>query len=245
MSFIVVIPSRFASSRLPGKPLEVIGDKPMIAHVVDRASESAASKVIVATDDERIEQACVSSGIDCCMTSAEHQSGSDRIAEVINTYQIADDAIIVNVQGDEPFISARLINEVAQILSDSSDAVMSTAAHMIEDPEEIENPNVVKVVFNKNNEALYFSRSTIPYAREDRLSPVWRHIGIYAYRAGFLKRYSELPSSDMEVTESLEQLRVLDAGEKILVQSVDYDTGFGIDTPEDLAKARAYYAKSS
>lgn len=238
MSFIVVIPARYASTRLPGKALAEIAGRPMVAHVVDRANESGAERVIVATDDERIARALDNESCEVCMTRADHQSGSDRLAEVVEKLQIADDAVVVNVQGDEPMIPGRLIDQVATALNLADDAVMSTAARQIEDQATLEDPNVVKVVFARTGRALYFSRAPIPYARDVRIADAWHHIGIYAYRASFLKRYHQLVESSIEQTESLEQLRVLDNGNDITVEAVDYDTGVGVDTPEDLERVR-------
>ena len=239
MSFIIVIPARFASTRLPGKPLLDIAGKPMIAHVVERAIESNADRVIVATDDQRINDALQNTDCEVCMTRADHESGSDRLAEVVEKLNIDDHAIIVNVQGDEPLIPARLINQVAQSLANQSAAVMSTAAHLIDDQEEIQNPNVVKVVFDQFGKALYFSRSVIPYDRDNSGITAWRHIGIYAYRAEFLKRYHLLKVSALEQNEKLEQLRVMDNGESIMVETIDYDSGIGVDTQQDLDRVRA------
>ena len=238
MKFVVVIPARYQSSRLPGKPLADIAGKTMIERVVDAAKTSDAMQVVVATDDHRIEEAVKQFDGEVCMTKVDHVSGSDRIVEVVEKYAFSDDVIIVNVQGDEPFIPGKLINQVAKTLIDSPEAVMSTASHAIHDEEDINNPNIVKVISNQKGLAMYFSRSPIPFAREQREQIVQKHIGIYAYRAGFLKRYNELPVSKIEATESLEQLRVLDQGEHIAVCEIDYDVGIGIDTPEDLEKAR-------
>jgi 3-deoxy-manno-octulosonate cytidylyltransferase (CMP-KDO synthetase) len=236
MSFTVIIPARYASSRLPGKALVDILGKPMIAHVVDRARESSASRVIVATDDQRIAEAV--SALDCevCMTRADHQSGSDRLAEVVKKLKIEDQEIVVNVQGDEPLIPGKLIDQVAKALEIAGDAVMSTAASAIDNQSDIENPNIVKVVFSRSGRALYFSRAPIPYARDQRVANAWHHIGIYAYRGSFLKRYHQLSFSTMEQTENLEQLRVLDNGDSIMVETVDYDTGIGVDTAQDLVR---------
>ncbi|RBP50828.1 3-deoxy-manno-octulosonate cytidylyltransferase [Arenicella xantha] len=243
MSFTVVIPARYASTRLPGKALADIGGKPMIEHVVDRANESEATRVVVATDDERIANALEAIDCEVCMTRADHLSGSDRLAEVVQTLDFSDQDIIVNVQGDEPFVPSQLINQVANALSQSSTAAMATAAKPLVDEQEIINPNVVKVVFAQNGDALYFSRAPIPYARNDRQASAWHHIGIYSYRAGFLRSYHNLLPSNMELTESLEQLRVLDNGYKIVVETVDYETGVGVDTPEDLENARKLFAR--
>lgn len=238
MSFIVIIPARYASTRLPGKPLQEIAGKTMIEHVVDRANESAATRIIVATDDQRIVDVLHSVDCEVCMTRVDHESGSDRLTEVVEKLNIDDQEVIVNVQGDEPLIPAKLINQVAQSLTNQPKAVMSTAAHLIDDAEEISNPNVVKVVFDQLGRALYFSRSTIPHDRDHSGSNVWRHIGIYAYRAEFLKRYHLLKPSALEKSEKLEQLRVMDNGETILVETIDYDSGIGVDTQEDLDRVR-------
>ncbi len=243
MTFTVVIPARYDSTRLPGKVLADIAGKPMIAHVVERANESQAHRVIVATDDQRIADSLNNSECEICMTRADHQSGSDRLAEVVQVLSIVDDEVIVNVQGDEPCVPGKLINQVAASLSSGNDAVMATAAKQIIDPADIDNPNVVKVVFARNGKALYFSRAAIPYSREARAANAWHHIGIYAYRSGFLKRYHQLHSSNIETSESLEQLRVLDNGETIMIEIVDYDTGIGVDTQEDLERARLLLAK--
>ena len=242
MSFIVIIPSRFASTRLPGKPLADIAGKPLIAHVVDRANESDAARVIVATDDQRIASALETYNCEVCMTRVDHQSGSDRLAEVVDSLGIADDQIIVNVQGDEPAIPPRLVNEVAASLQGAPQAVMSTAAHAIKSAKDFENPNVVKVVIDQTGKALYFSRSPIPYSKDSDFSQAWHHVGIYGYRAEFLKRYAQLQPSSLESGESLEQLRVMDNGEQIMVQKIDYDAGVGVDTPADLERARSLLA---
>lgn len=238
MPFIVVIPARYDSNRLPGKVLADIAGKPMIAHVVDRAHESSASRVIVATDDQRIADALDGLNCEVCMTRSDHESGSDRLVEVAEKLAFDDDDIVVNVQGDEPLIPGALIDQVAAALDIAGDAVMSTAAKAIENEADIENSNVVKVVFSHAGKALYFSRAPIPYARDERYTSAWHHIGIYAYRASFLKRYDQLVRSAMEQTECLEQLRVLDNGNSIMVETVDYDTGVGVDTAEDLEVVR-------
>ncbi len=242
MTFSVVIPARYASTRLPGKALADIGGKPMIQHVVDRANQSAADRVIVATDDARIADVLRDADCEVCMTRADHVSGSDRLAEVVTLLGLSDDEVVVNVQGDEPLIPSRLIDQVAESLARARHAVMSTAAKAIEDDADILNPNVVKVVFARNGQAMYFSRAPIPFARDERTASAWHHIGIYAYRAGYLRRYPELPASAIETTESLEQLRVLDNGDAIMVEQVDYFTGIGVDTPQDLERARAMLA---
>ena len=238
MSFIVVIPARYASTRLPRKALLDIAGKPMIAHTVACAKKSNASRVIVATDDKRIEDALADIDCEVCLTKEEHESGSDRLAEVVDKLQIADGEIVVNVQGDEPMIPAKLIDQTAVALINHPMAVMSTAAHLIIEPTDINNPNVVKVVFNQQGKALYFSRSVIPYDRDQIGATYWRHIGFYAYRAEFLKRYDQLKPSNLEQIEKLEQLRVLDNGESIMVETIDYDSGVGVDTAEDLQRVR-------
>ena len=241
MKFTVVIPARYASTRLPGKAVLDIAGKPMVAHVVDRASESSAYRVVVATDDQRIVDALTKYQCEVVMTRPDHESGSDRIAEVVAKLDLADDDIVVNVQGDEPLIPGYLIDQVASKLSCTPKAVMSTAAIKIQRPEEIQNPNAVKVVFNRLGEALYFSRSAIPFPRDGGVANVYRHIGIYAYRSGFLKRYHSLHESQLEQVEKLEQLRVLDNGEKIMVEVVEHDTGIGVDTQEDLDAVRSHF----
>jgi len=239
MSFSVVIPARFASTRLPGKMLADIAGKPMIAHVVDRAQESAARRVIVATDSDAIAAALANAECEICMTRENHETGSDRLQEVVQKLDMPDHEIVVNVQGDEPLIPGKLIDQVAQALLADSQASISTAAKLLEDTSDIENPNIVKVVFSHNGRALYFSRAPIPFARDERIAPAWHHIGVYAYRAGFLRNYDKLLESSIERTESLEQLRAMDNGHIIRVESVDYPTGFGVDTPQDLAKVRS------
>lgn len=241
MSFTVVIPARYASTRLPGKAILDIGGKAMVAHVVDRANESSAHKVAVATDDQRVADALEDCECDVVMTRADHESGSDRIAEVVTKLDLADDEIVVNVQGDEPLIPGKLIDQVAAKLNSAPHAVMSTAALKITDSEEIQNPNAVKVVFNKRGEALYFSRSPIPFSRDGDLADVYRHVGVYAYRSSFLKSYDRLQESQLEQVEKLEQLRVLDNGETIMVEVVEHGTGVGVDTQADLDVVRALF----
>jgi len=210
----------------------------MVEHVVDQANKSQAQRIVVATDDERIQQALSQADCEVCMTRADHQSGSDRIAEVVETLNFDNEDIVVNVQGDEPMIPAQLIDEVANALAAQTHAVMSTAAHLIDQADDVENPNVVKVVFDQGGNALYFSRSAIPFDRDGGGREAWRHIGIYAYRCGFLKNYHQLAPSALEQSESLEQLRVLDNGESIVVQTIDYDSGIGVDTQDDLDRVR-------
>ncbi len=247
MEFIVVIPARFASMRLPGKPLALIGDKPMIQHVYERCRLANANRVVIATDDVRIAEAATEFGAEVCMTDANHQSGSDRLAEVCKTLKFSDDDIVVNVQGDEPFISPLNIEQVALGLANSQ-SKMATLSTPITSDEEVFNSNVVKVVSNNNNEALYFSRAPIAWQRGSfeqqqvkDLSHCQRHIGIYAYRAGFLADYVKLPTSTLEQLESLEQLRVLENGYSIHIEQAKEVPGIGIDTQEDLAQAQTTY----
>ncbi|OUR71963.1 3-deoxy-manno-octulosonate cytidylyltransferase [Methylophaga sp. 41_12_T18] len=246
MSFKIVIPARYNSSRLPGKPLLDIAGKPMIQHVFERAQESAASEIIIATDDVRIEQAAKNFGADVCMTQAEHPSGTDRLAEVAITRQFANDDIIVNVQGDEPCLPAALINQVARDLEQHQDADISTLYSQINQEKQIFDPNVVKAVMDNNGYALYFSRAPIPWMREhfNRDSslppelPHFRHIGLYAYRASFLKHYSELAPCIIEQEESLEQLRAMFYGKKIHLTAAEISSGHGVDTADDLVAVR-------
>jgi len=249
MSFIAIIPARFASSRLPGKPLADINGKPMIVHVMERALESGADRVIVATDHPDVVAAVEAAGGEVCLTRADHQSGTERLAEVIERYGFADDDIIVNVQGDEPLIPAIIVRQVAENLA-SCDAGMATLAVPIESAEEAFNPNAVKVVMDAKGYALYFSRATIPWERErfakskEQVGDCFlRHIGIYAYRAGFVRRYVTWEPSALEQIELLEQLRVLWYGEKIHVAVAKAIPSVGVDTPEDLARVRAIFAK--
>ncbi|HDZ8847716.1 3-deoxy-manno-octulosonate cytidylyltransferase [Aeromonas veronii] len=249
MSFVVVIPARYASTRLPGKPLADIHGKPMVQHVVEKALQSGADRVIVATDDERVQQALQSTGVEVCMTSPDHQSGTERLAEVCRHYGFAADTIIVNVQGDEPLIPPAIIRQVADNLA-AATAPMATLSVPIQDTEEAFNPNAVKVVTDKDGYALYFSRASIPWDR-DRFAKsheqigdhYQRHIGIYAYRAGFIQRYVDWAPSVLEQVEALEQLRVLWYGEKIHVAQALEAPPVGVDTQADLEKVRAFLAK--
>jgi 3-deoxy-manno-octulosonate cytidylyltransferase (CMP-KDO synthetase) len=245
LRFKVVIPARYASTRLPGKPLLNIAGKPMIAHVCERAQEAYAEEIIVATDDERIFQAVYDLGIKAVMTRPDHQSGTERIAEVAQHCGWAGSEIIVNLQGDEPLIPPATIREVAFALAGQKQAGIATLAAKIIDSEEIFNPNAVKVVLNKAGYALYFSRAPIPWERDtfgqpDRKPsgrmPYLRHIGLYAYTVDFLNRYCSWETSSIELVESLEQLRILWNGEAILVKTVDKTPEAGVDTPEDLMR---------
>lgn len=244
MSFTVVIPARFQSSRLLGKPLADIHGKPMIQWVYEQAIQSGADQVIVATDDTRVEQAVRQFGGQVCMTSAEHESGTERLAEVVERMGIADEHIIVNVQGDEPLIPPAIIRQVADNLA-ASQAPMATLAVEITAQEEVFNPNAVKVVTDQQGYALYFSRATIPWDRDSFATeekgikqPLLRHIGIYGYRAGFINTYVNWQPSVLEKIECLEQLRVLWYGEKIHVDVAREAPPAGVDTPEDLELVR-------
>jgi len=236
---IVVIPARYASTRLPGKALADLRGKSLVQRVYECAQQSRANRIIIATDDERIEQVARNFGAEVCMTSSEHTSGTERLAEVIELLKIDGNEIVVNLQGDEPLMPGALINQVGDTLA-QFDAPMATACHEIDKLEEISNPNVVKVVTDANGYALYFSRATIPYLRNNpdpgKLLPgtFYRHIGIYAYRAEFMKRYVSWPPCAIEQYESLEQLRVLWYGERIAVCEAIETPGPGIDTQEDL-----------
>jgi 3-deoxy-manno-octulosonate cytidylyltransferase (CMP-KDO synthetase) len=246
--FIVAIPARYGSTRLPAKPLRQIEGVPMVVRVAQRALQAGASQVVVAVDDQRIADALTGLGVDICMTRSDHASGSDRLAECAAHYAWADDAIVVNLQGDEPFAPAAGIRAVAQALS-GDEAPMATLATPIIDAEELFDPNVVKLVRGADGRAMYFSRAPLPWARDafatDRQalpsgSPFLRHIGIYAYRAGFLARYAALPRTPLEQTESLEQLRVLEHGHAIAVRLSPEPFPPGIDTLADLERAEQW-----
>ncbi len=248
MSFIVVIPARFGSTRLPGKPLLDIAGQPMIQRVWARACDSAASRVVIATDDERV-AACVRGfGGEVCMTRADHESGTDRLQEVAMQLDLDDDAIVVNVQGDEPLIPPLVIDQVARNLALSERAGIATLSKRIHDRDEIFNPNAVKVVVDGSNHALYFSRAPIPWDREgwnaagDEIGPAtgeWlRHIGIYAYRVGFLHRFVQWPLGFLERTEKLEQLRAMENGVAIHVDEACAEIPAGVDTADDLERVR-------
>ncbi|MGI0152439.1 MULTISPECIES: 3-deoxy-manno-octulosonate cytidylyltransferase [Idiomarina] len=244
MSFTVIIPARYASTRLPGKPLAMIGNKSMIQRVYERAAAAGAAEVIVATDDQRIVDAVEAFGGRAMLTSSAHNSGTERIAEVIEYLAIADDHVVVNVQGDEPFIPPEIIRQVADNLANQKQAQMATLAVPIHNLEEVTSSHAVKVVTDVNGYALYFSRAPIPYERDGlcrarlgELADYRRHIGIYAYRAGFVWRYVEWEPSPLEQIESLEQLRVLWYGERIHVAEAIASPPAGIDTPADLARA--------
>ena len=247
MDFTVIIPARMASSRLPDKPLADIAGLPMVVRVALRAAQSQARQVVVAADDARIVAACEAHGVQAILTRQDHVSGSDRLAEACQLLNLNGDALVVNVQGDEPLIPPELINDVARVLAERPEASMGTAAHAIHDLAEFSNPNVVKVVMDARQMALYFSRAPIPWWRDGQTteglralpSPApLRHIGIYSYRASFLQQFPQLPPAPIETLESLEQLRALWHGHRIAVHVNDAAPGPGVDTPEDLERVR-------
>ena len=240
-SFTVVIPARLASSRLERKALADLGGKPMVVRVAERSAQSAANRIIVATDAQEIESVCKAANLEVMMTREDHPSGTDRLAEVALQLGLNDEAIVVNVQGDEPLIPVDLINQVANTLQSKPHCAMATAAVAIHDQSEITNPNAVKVVISKNNEALYFSRSAIPFDRNHTSPIYYRHLGIYAYRTGFLKAFSNLAISPLEQAESLEQLRALWHGYAIAVHITPESPPPGVDTQADLDRARQFF----
>jgi 3-deoxy-manno-octulosonate cytidylyltransferase (CMP-KDO synthetase) len=244
-AFKVVIPARYASTRLPGKPLLDIAGKPMIAHVCQRALEADAEQVVVATDDQRIFDTVTALGIQAVMTNPNHQSGTERLAEVAQILGWSAETIVVNLQGDEPLIPPAYIRDVAEALASQSQAGIATLAAKIHDAEEVFNPNAVKVVLDKNGYALYFSRAPIPWDRasfpddynpQTASLPHLRHIGMYAYRVSFLQDYCNWQPSTLESVESLEQLRILWHGEKVLVKVVEKTPEAGVDTEADLLR---------
>lgn len=249
MSFVVIIPARYASTRLPGKPLVDINGLPMVVHVLNKALASGADRVIVATDHPAVAEAVTAAGGEVCMTREDHNSGTERLAEVIDACQLADDTIIVNVQGDEPLVPPAIIRQVAENLSQASSG-MATLAVPVTEAEEAFNPNAVKVVTDHQGYALYFSRATIPWDREHYAASrdtigdtLLRHIGIYAYRAGFIRRYIRWQPCALEQIELLEQLRVLWYGEKIHVDVALETPQVGVDTQADLERVREILAE--
>jgi 3-deoxy-manno-octulosonate cytidylyltransferase (CMP-KDO synthetase) len=248
MSFIVVIPARYASTRLPAKPLKDIAGKPMIQHVYERARESDAREVIIATDDVRIETVAKQFGAKVCMTSANHTSGTDRLQEVVAQLKLSDDEIVVNVQGDEPLIPAAVINQVANNLANMASASMATLSEPIHSLADFRNPNIVKVVSDTHGKALYFSRAPIPWPRDHFANsnvqelpenfPAQRHIGIYAYRVGLLNKFVTWQPAPLEKIESLEQLRVMWNSEVIHVAEAIVAVPGGVDTEEDLQRIK-------
>ena len=250
MSFTVLVPARLQSTRLPRKILADLGGVPMVVRVAQRAALSQAARVVVAADDAEIVLACQTHGVDCVLTRADHATGSDRLAEACTLLNLADDHIVVNVQGDEPLIDPGLVDACAGLLVAQADCVMSTAAHAIEDADEFRNPNVVKLVRDAQGRALYFSRAPIPWWRDGYAQGIQslseplplRHVGLYAYQVRFLKRFPSLSASPLEAIESLEQLRVLWHGERIAVHVSESRPGPGVDTPEDLDRVRRLFA---
>lgn len=248
--FVVLIPARLSSTRLPNKPLADLAGLPMVVRVAQRAQQSGASRCVVAADDEQIVQACEAHGVPVLLTGQHHASGSDRLAEACELLGLPDEALVVNVQGDEPLIEPALIRAVAIELQQRPDCVMSTAAHPLTTMADFLNSNVVKVVLDQARTALYFSRAPIPWWRDgmgsaslEQPGPLpspapLRHVGLYGYRAGFLRRFPQLQAAPLERLESLEQLRVLWHGERIAVHISEHAPGPGIDTPEDLARVR-------
>jgi 3-deoxy-manno-octulosonate cytidylyltransferase (CMP-KDO synthetase) len=254
MAFTVLIPARLASTRLPNKPLADIAGVPMVVRVAQRVAQGLAkpARIVVAADHPSIVQACAGFGVEALLTRVDHASGSDRLAEACDLLGLRDEDIVVNVQGDEPLIDPALVQAVADLLIGQPSASMGTAAHAIERIEDFQNPNVVKVVLNAAGMALYFSRAPIAWWRDGfaagmtelaQPAPL-RHIGIYAYRAGFLRRFPTLAQAPIEITEALEQLRALWHGYQIAVHTSATAPGAGVDTPEDLARVRAIFASA-
>jgi 3-deoxy-manno-octulosonate cytidylyltransferase (CMP-KDO synthetase) len=257
VSFTVIIPARYASSRLPGKPLADIGGKPLIQHVYQRAKQCSARQVIIATDDQRIQKVATEFGAEVCMTADSHRSGTERLNEVVDTYQFAADEIIVNVQGDEPLLAYQNIDQVANMLLEQKKIPVATLCSRITTAEDVFDPNIVKVIKDKNDVAIYFSRAPIPWDRNTFATvfdsagaskidisltnidyPYLKHIGIYAYRAAFIAEYLAYSHTSLETTEALEQLRILENGNNILVKEAGFDPGIGVDTEKDLEKVR-------
>ena len=253
MSFIVVIPARYESSRLPGKPLmEIMLGKTMIQGTWEQAKKSGADRIVVATDNQQVKTVCESFGAEVCMTKQEHQSGTERIAEVVEKLHFSDQDIIVNVQGDEPMLPSELIHQVAEGLEEQPSINMASLCEPIDDVETVFDPHAVKVIRNQQNLALNFTRAPMPWSRDTfegnpSLPENWlykRHIGLYAYRAGFIKQYVNWQECQLEKVERLEQLRVLWYGEQILVLDALMDAGVGVDTEQDLQRVRALLSTS-
>ncbi len=252
--FTVLIPARLASTRLPGKPLADIAGLPMVVRVARQASRSGALRCVVAADDARIVQACAAHGVQALLTRSDHASGSDRLAEACEQLGLHDEAVVVNVQGDEPLVEPALIDAVAALLAARPEASMGTAAHPVDSADDHANPNVVKVVLDASGLAQYFSRAPIPFARDHAPGQAWwqagapggfaplRHIGIYSYRAGFLRSFPQLAPAPTEQLEQLEQLRALWHGHRIAVHVAQQAPGAGVDTPQDLARVRTLLA---
>lgn len=240
----IIIPARHASTRLPGKPLLDVAGKALIERVYDRARASGAASVAIATDDERIRAAAEAFGARVVMTAAGHRSGTERLGEAIGKLGLGPEEIVVNLQGDEPLMSPALLLQVARALEEDPSAVVATACHRLRDEAEFRNPNVVKVVRDAAGRALYFSRAPIPFPRDAGAAlDAFRHIGLYAYRAGFVARYCGWPPCPLEAIEHLEQLRVLWHGERILVIETEEAPEAGVDTPEDLERVRKIFGK--
>ena len=253
MSFTVLIPARLASTRLPNKPLADIAGLPMVVRVAQRAALSRASRCVVAADSPAIVQACREHRVQAVLTRSDHLSGSDRLAQACGLLGLGPQEMVLNVQGDEPLIEPALINAVAELLAERQDCAMSTAAHPIKSLDEFVNPNVVKVVLDAQDTALYFSRSPIPCGRDSEGRAWWlesncqdppplRHVGLYGYRVGFLQQFPHLAQAPLEKLESLEQLRALWHGHRIAVHVCDHAPGAGVDTPEDLERVRQLLA---
>lgn len=236
MSYKLVIPARYASTRLPGKPLKQLHNQTMIEHVIDKALKSNADEVVVATDDERIRNIVTHKGVACEMTSVDHQNGTERITEVVLNKAWSSDTIVVNLQGDEPLMVPALLDQVATMLKDDTEAAIATLCLPLHDLKSLQNPNIVKVVFDKKYYAQYFSRAAIPYPRDEGKFTAYRHLGLYAYRVSTLKKLLRLNPTEHEETEKLEQLRALDHGLKIKIAIANGVPGHGVDTPEDLAR---------
>lgn len=249
MAFCVLIPARMASSRLPDKPLADIAGVPMVVRVAQRAKLSSAARVVVAADDARIVAACQAHQIDVVLTRTDHPSGSDRLAEACDLLGLQDHELVVNVQGDEPLIDTASIDAAAELLQQRGDCSMSTLAHTIDNVADFANPNVVKVVLDARQTALYFSRAPIAWWRDGFAQGVMalpnpaplRHVGLYGYRVGFLREFPKLAQAPIEITESLEQLRAMWHGHRIAVHVTAHSPGPGVDTPEDLARVRALF----
>lgn len=244
MSFTIVIPARYAAQRLPGKPLLDIGGKPMLQHTYERACQSKAAQVCIATDDKRILECAQSFGAKVFMTAESHRSGTDRIQEVATTLALDEAEIVVNVQADEPLIPPEVINQVAANLANSDGVGIATLCETISSQEEVDDPNAVKVVMDKNGIALYFSRSTIPHHASASAQNCFRHIGIYAYRVKVLNDFVQWPASELEISEKLEQLRALYNGVKVHVDVSSEQIPAGVDTENDLETIRSFFASS-
>jgi 3-deoxy-manno-octulosonate cytidylyltransferase (CMP-KDO synthetase) len=250
-TFKIVIPARYASTRLPGKPMRLLAGKPMLQHVHERARASGAQEIVIATDDERIAAAAAGFGADVCMTSAAHTSGTERLCEVVTTRGWGDEAIVVNLQGDEPLLSPALVDQVAVDLDSHPTAAIATLAYPLKASENETDPNIVKVVVDRDGYALYFSRAPIPWHRDPLetgsglpgANPMLHHVGLYAYRARFLRDYSRLEPSPLEVFEKLEQLRALWYGRKIHVGIAETVPAPGVDTEADLARVEGVLSK--